>query len=106
MVEAGPHPHPAGARRGRSIVQLEPYPETAPTVRWLFAERLAGRSIEALVEVLNQRRTPCPAEHDLERNTHRAGRGYETVDGGPHPNPRKAVEGYRLRVLAIDEGSA
>jgi hypothetical protein len=28
------------------------------------------------------------------------------VDGGPHPNPRKATEGYRLRVLAIDEASA
>ncbi len=24
----------------------------------------------------------------------------------PHPNPRKAAEGYRLRVLAIDEPSA
>src|SRR5205807_2677769 len=28
------------------------------------------------------------------------------ADGGPHPNPRKAAEGYRLRVLAIDEPSA
>jgi hypothetical protein len=26
-----------------------------------------------------------------------------TVDGGPHPNPRQAVEGYRLRVLDLDE---
>ena len=40
---------------------------------------------------------------------HQGGRapyGYVVVDGGPHPNPRKAVEGYRLRVLAIDEPSA
>lgn len=29
-----------------------------------------------------------------------------SVDGGPHPNPRKAAEGYRLRVLAIDEPAA
>jgi hypothetical protein len=29
--------------------------------------------------------------------------GYVTVDGGPHPNPRKAVKGYRLRMLALDE---
>jgi O6-methylguanine-DNA--protein-cysteine methyltransferase len=28
------------------------------------------------------------------------------VDGGAHPNPRKAAEGYRLRVLAVDEASA
>lgn len=40
---------------------------------------------------------------------HQGGRapyGYVTVDGGPHPNPRKAAEGYRLRILAIDEPSA
>ena len=40
---------------------------------------------------------------------HQGGRapyGYVVVDGGPHPNLRKAVEGYRLRVLAIDEAGA
>ncbi|MCG8920453.1 recombinase family protein [Actinokineospora sp. PR83] len=40
---------------------------------------------------------------------HQGGRapfGYVTVNGGPHPNPRKAVEGYHLRVLAIDEPAA
>jgi DNA invertase Pin-like site-specific DNA recombinase len=40
---------------------------------------------------------------------HQGGRapyGYVTVDGGPHPNPRKAVEGYRLRILALDEEAA
>ncbi|HZS22596.1 MAG TPA: recombinase family protein, partial [Pseudonocardiaceae bacterium] len=40
---------------------------------------------------------------------HQGGRapyGYAVVDGGPHPNPRKSAEGYRLRVLAIDEASA
>lgn len=36
----------------------------------------------------------------------RAPHGYVVVDAGPHPNPRKAVEGYRLRVLAIEEASA
>ena len=29
--------------------------------------------------------------------------GLEAVDAGLHPNPRKAQEGYRLRVLEIDE---
>ena len=40
---------------------------------------------------------------------HQGGRapyGYVVVDGGPHPNPRKAAEGYRLRVLAIDDAAA
>lgn len=32
--------------------------------------------------------------------------GYVVVDGGPHPNPRRAAEGYRLRVLDIDELAA
>ncbi len=42
----------------------------------------------------------------LNEGRHQGGRapyGYVVVDGGPHPNPRKAAEGYRLRVLAIDE---
>lgn len=40
---------------------------------------------------------------------HQGGRapyGYLVVDGGPHPNPRKAAEGFRLRVLAIDVEAA
>jgi DNA invertase Pin-like site-specific DNA recombinase len=45
----------------------------------------------------------------INEGRHQGGRapyGYVVVDGGPHPNPRKAAEGYRLRVLAIDEPSA
>jgi DNA invertase Pin-like site-specific DNA recombinase len=40
---------------------------------------------------------------------HQGGRapyGYVVVDGGPHPNPRKAAEGFRLRVLALDDAQA
>ncbi len=40
---------------------------------------------------------------------HQGGRapyGYRVVDGGPHPNPRKAAEGYRLRVLELDPDAA
>ncbi|GAB2984428.1 recombinase family protein [Amycolatopsis acidiphila] len=36
----------------------------------------------------------------------RAPYGYVVVDGGWHPNPRKAAEGYRLRVLAVDDPAA
>ncbi|MGW0891544.1 recombinase family protein [Saccharopolyspora gloriosae] len=45
----------------------------------------------------------------LNEGRHQGGRapyGYMVVDGGPHPNPRKAAEGYRLKVLAIDEEAA
>jgi DNA invertase Pin-like site-specific DNA recombinase len=45
----------------------------------------------------------------LNEGRHQGGRapyGYLVVDGGPHPNPRKAAEGYRLRILAIDEVAA
>lgn len=36
----------------------------------------------------------------------RAPYGYVVANGGPHPNPRKAVEGARLRVLRIDPATA
>lgn len=40
---------------------------------------------------------------------HQGGRapyGYVAVDGGPHPNPRKATEGFRLRILDVEPISA
>lgn len=45
----------------------------------------------------------------LNEGRHQGGRtpyGYVVVDAGPHPNPRKASEGYRLRVLEVDEPAA
>jgi DNA invertase Pin-like site-specific DNA recombinase len=45
----------------------------------------------------------------INEGRHQGGRppyGYRVVDAGPHPNPRKAAEGYRLRVLAIDDVAA
>jgi DNA invertase Pin-like site-specific DNA recombinase len=45
----------------------------------------------------------------LNEGRHQGGRapyGYLVIDGGAHPNPRKAAEGYRLRVLALDDASA
>jgi ketosteroid isomerase-like protein len=36
----------------------------------------------------------------------RAPYGYVVVDGGPHPNPRTAAEGYRLRLFALDDVAA
>ena len=45
----------------------------------------------------------------INEGRHQGGRapyGYMVVDGGPHPNPRKAAEGFRLRLLALDEPAA
>lgn len=45
----------------------------------------------------------------INEGRHQGGRapyGYVVVDGGPHPNPRKAAEGFRLRVLALDDVAA
>ncbi|WP_093420201.1 recombinase family protein [Saccharopolyspora flava] len=42
----------------------------------------------------------------LNEGRHQGGRapyGYKVVDAGPHPNPSRAADGYRLKVLAIDD---
>jgi site-specific DNA recombinase len=44
LVDAGPHPNRAHARWGRRLHRLDPDPVTAPHVRWIFAQRLAGES--------------------------------------------------------------
>jgi hypothetical protein len=45
----------------------------------------------------------------MNEGRHQGGRapyGYVVVDSGPHPNPRKAAEGFKLRVLVLDETAA
>jgi hypothetical protein len=42
LADAGPHPNKAHAAWGRRAHRLDPDPATAPTVRWIFAQRLAG----------------------------------------------------------------
>lgn len=45
----------------------------------------------------------------VDEGRHQGGRppyGYDVVDGGPHPNPRKAAEGHRLRILVLDPPAA
>jgi hypothetical protein len=45
LADAGPHPNKAHAAWGRRAHRLEPDPVTAPMVRWMFAQRLAGHSV-------------------------------------------------------------
>jgi len=47
LADVGPHPNKAHAAWGRRAHRLEPDPDTAPVVRWMFAQRLAGHSPRA-----------------------------------------------------------
>jgi len=75
-VDAGPHPNRAHAAWGRRRQRLDPDPVMARHVRWMFAERLDGRSVAGIARELNERGVPCPSTADPERNRHRRGRGW------------------------------
>jgi site-specific DNA recombinase len=73
LADAGPHPNKAHAAWGRRAHKLEPDPQTAPVVRWIFAQRLAGHSVARIARALNEAGVPCPSAADPGRNTHRTG---------------------------------
>jgi len=76
LVDAGPHPNAAHARWGRRLHRLDPDPITAPHVRWIFAQRLAGCSTAAIARALTDHGVPCPSSHDPARNKHRHGHAW------------------------------
>ena len=76
IVDAGPHPNSAHAARGRRLHRLEPDPQTAPWVKWIFARRLEGHSIAGIARMLNEMGLPCPSAVDRERNSHRPGEAW------------------------------
>ena len=76
LTDAGPHPNKAHAAWGRRAHRLEPDPETAHIVRWIFARRLAGHSVARIARGLNEAAVPCPSAADPGRNTHRTGAGW------------------------------
>jgi site-specific DNA recombinase len=73
LADAGPHPNKAHAAWGRRARRLEPDPLTAPVVKWMFAQRLAGHSVARITRALNDTATPCPSASDPKRNPHRSG---------------------------------
>jgi site-specific DNA recombinase len=73
LADAGPHPNRAHAAWGRRAHRLESDPETAHVVRWMFAQRLAGRSVARIAGALNDAGIPCPSAADPGRNPHRSG---------------------------------
>jgi site-specific DNA recombinase len=76
LGDAGPHPNKAHAAWGRRARRLEPDPETAHIVRWIFARRLAGHSVARIARALNDAGMPCPSAADPGRNPHRTGAGW------------------------------
>jgi site-specific DNA recombinase len=76
LGDAGPHPNKAHAAWGRRAHRLEPDPETAHVVRWVFAQRLAGHSVARIARALNEAGIPCPSAADPSRNPHRPGTGW------------------------------
>ena len=60
-------------RGGRRAHRLEPDPETAHVVQWMFAQRLAGHSAARITRALNDAGVPCPSASDPGRNPHRTG---------------------------------
>jgi site-specific DNA recombinase len=76
LADAGPHPNKAHAAWGRRARRLEPDPETAHIVRWIFARRLAGHSAARIARALNEAGVPCPSAADPGRNPHRTGTGW------------------------------
>jgi site-specific DNA recombinase len=72
LADAGPHPNKAQAAWGRHARRLEPDPQTAPVVRWMFAHRLAGHSLARITRALNDTSIPCPSAADPARNSHRS----------------------------------
>jgi hypothetical protein len=88
LGDAGPHPNKAHAAWGRRAHKLEPDPETAHVVRWVFAQRLAGHSVARIARALNEAGVPCPSAADPQRNPHRPGTGWTlgtvtTILGNP-----------------------
>ena len=73
LADAGPHPNKAHAAWGRRAYCLEPDPDTAHVVRWIFAQRLAGHSVARIARALNEAGIPCPSAADPQRNPHRTG---------------------------------
>jgi hypothetical protein len=76
LVDAGPHPNAAHAQWGRRLRTLEADPSTAPYVRWMFRQRLAGSSVAGIARRLNEMTVPAPSTVDPGRNPHRSNRSW------------------------------
>jgi site-specific DNA recombinase len=105
LVDAGPHPNQAHAQWGRRLHRLDPDSVTAPHVRWMFAQRLAGRSVAGIARELNERGVPCPSAADPGRNRHRSGAGWNlrsvaVILANPRYTGRQVWSGNAVGLMA------
>ncbi|MGO8892231.1 MAG: recombinase family protein [Streptosporangiaceae bacterium] len=109
LADAGPHPNKAHAAWGRRAHRLEPDPETAHIVRWIFARRLAGHSVARIARALNEAGVPCPSAADPGRNPHRTGAGWTlgavtTILSNPRYTGRQVWNRQRTDRDLVDPG--
>ena len=94
LGDAGPHPNKVHASWGRRAHRLEPDPETAHVVSWMFAQRLGGQSAARIARALNDAGIPCPSAADPGRNPHRTGVGW-TLRTVPRSWPTRGTPAAR-----------
>ena len=109
LADAGPHPNKVHASWGRRAHRLDPDPETAHVVRWMFAQRLAGHSVARIARALNEAGVPSPSAADPERNPHRAGTGWTlgtvaTILSNPRYTGRQVWNRQRTDTELADPG--
>jgi hypothetical protein len=107
LADAGPHPNKAHAAWGRRAHKLEPDPETAPVVAWMFAQRLAGHSAARITRALNDAGVPCPSAADPGPNPHRTGaawtlRTVATILGNPRYTGRQVWNRQSSEAILVD----
>jgi site-specific DNA recombinase len=110
LADAGPHPDKAHAAWGRRAHRLEPDPVTAPMVRWMFAQRLAGHSVARITRALNDAGIPCPSAADPKRNPHRTGAGWTlrtvaAILANPRYAGRQVWNRQRAELDLVDPGN-
>ena len=85
LGDAGPHPNKAHAAWGRRAHRLEPDPETAHVVPWIFAQRLAGHSVARIARALNDAGHPVPVRSRPRPEPAPHGRGMDAGHGDHDP---------------------
>jgi site-specific DNA recombinase len=76
LVSMREHRNAEKARLGATLNRLEPDPTTAPIVRRIFNERLAGKSYSAIARMLNESAILSPSAADRARNSYRDPNGW------------------------------
>ena len=110
LADAGPHPNKAHAAWGRRAHRLDPDPQTAHVVRWMFAQRLAGHSVARIARALNEAGVPCPSAADPARNPHRDAAGWTlgtvtTILQNPRYTGRQVWNRQRTDAELADPGN-